>query len=77
MSEMVEHVMDVTGLLCPEPVMMLHAKVKEIKSGEIIKVIASDPSTLRDIPKFCTFLGHKLISNEEVGSHFIYLIEKE
>ena len=45
--------LDTQGLNCPEPVMMLHQAVRKSSSGTIIKVLATDPSTTRDIPKFC------------------------
>ena len=55
------HRVDATGLLCPEPVMMLHNFVRTMAAGEIVKVIATDESTLRDIPRFCEFLRHALL----------------
>jgi tRNA 2-thiouridine synthesizing protein A len=75
MTETFDYLMDTSGLFCPEPVMMLHTKVNECLQGEIIKVVATDPSTKRDIPKFCHFLGHKLLRNEDVDGHYIYYIE--
>lgn len=72
----IDHVLDTTGLICPEPVMMLHNKVKEVCDGDVVKVVATDPSTQRDIPKFCAFLSHQLISNEERGEKFYYYIRK-
>lgn len=68
--------LDTTGLLCPEPLMLLHNAVRDVASGEVIHVIATDPSTLRDIPKFCTFLGHRLLSEEQEGETYLYWIEK-
>ncbi|MBP7958870.1 MAG: sulfurtransferase TusA, partial [Thiopseudomonas sp.] len=53
--------LDASGLFCPEPVMMLHGKVRELAAGDVLKVIATDPSTQRDIPKFCMFLEHQLL----------------
>ena len=53
--------LDATGLHCPEPVMLLHNKVRDLPPGAVLKVIATDPSTRRDIPKFCMFLGHELL----------------
>jgi len=47
--------LDARGLYCPEPVMLLHTKVRELGAGEVLKVSATDPSTQRDIPKFCIF----------------------
>ncbi|MCW8196640.1 sulfurtransferase TusA [Proteobacteria bacterium 005FR1] len=69
-------ILDTTGLLCPEPLMLLHNAVRDIASGEIIYVIATDPSTTRDIPKFCTFLGHRLVSQEQEEEKYFYWIEK-
>lgn len=57
--------LDARGLRCPEPVMMLHKRVREMQSGEQLVVLATDPSTTRDIPKFCQFLGHELLLADE------------
>ena len=56
-----EHYLDASGLLCPEPVMLLHKKIRSMHAGECVQVLSTDPASLRDIPKFCTFLGHELI----------------
>ena len=55
--------------------MMLHNAIRDAKVGDVIKVIATDPSTQRDIPKFCQFLGHELLTQGEDESYF-YLIRK-
>jgi tRNA 2-thiouridine synthesizing protein A len=73
----IHHVLDASGLTCPEPVMLLHKKIREMQSGEELLVIATDPSTTRDIPKFCTFLGHDLVSMEEADSTYRYHIRKK
>lgn len=71
-----EHLLDARGLFCPEPVMLLHKKIREIGGGEVLVLIATDPSTTRDVPKFCHFLGHELISSSEDGKTFRYCIRK-
>lgn len=45
--------------------MLLHKAMRELQAGQIIKVVATDPSTERDIPKFCQFLGHDLLNEAE------------
>ncbi|MGK9064039.1 sulfurtransferase TusA [Stutzerimonas chloritidismutans] len=70
-------VLDATGLNCPEPVMMLHNKVRALAGGELLKVIATDPSTQRDIPKFCVFLGHELVDQQADGDTYLYWIRKK
>lgn len=71
----IDNYLDAAGLLCPEPVMMLHQMVRSMASGELIEVTATDPSTTRDIPKFCHFLGHKLVQSNEVNGVYLYIIE--
>ncbi|MCD5983648.1 sulfurtransferase TusA [Pseudomonas alliivorans] len=73
----VDAVLDASGLFCPEPVMMLHQKVRDLPAGGLLKVIATDPSTTRDIPKFCVFLGHELIEQQAGDGTFLYWIRKK
>ncbi len=56
--------------------MMLHNKIRDAADGELIEVWATDPATTRDIPKFCSFLGHNLLVQEERGGKFFYLLQK-
>lgn len=63
--EFAGYTLDARSLYCPEPVMMLHNMIRDISPGEKIRVLATDPSTKRDIPKFCQFLGHELLHNSE------------
>ena len=77
MTYTISRTLDTCGLNCPEPVMMLHKAVREMAAGDIVEVIATDPSTSRDIPKFCNFLEHELLVNEERDNRFYYHIRKK
>ena len=68
---------DASCLFCPDPVMMLHTKVGELSPGAVLKVIATDPSTQRDIPKFCMFLEHELLESSENDGTYMYWIRKK
>ena len=68
--------LDTCGLYCPEPVMMLHNAVRDAAVGDVIVVVATDPATTRDIPKFCTFLGHTLLSREDGEDRYVYRVQK-
>ena len=76
MSIKPDHILDATGLYCPEPVMLLHNKIRDIAAGETVQVLATDPSTERDIPKFCAFLGHELLEQGRFDDHYRYLLRK-
>ncbi len=68
--------LDARGLYCPEPVMLLHSRINDVKPGGVLRVLATDPSTTRDIPRFCQFLGHELVSETEQDGEFTYLIRR-
>jgi len=69
--------LDATGLYCPEPVMMLHNKIRDLADGDLLKLEATDPSTTRDVPKFCMYLGHELVREEQQGEQYLYWIRKK
>ena len=76
MPEKPDYILDATGLFCPEPVMLLHNRVRDMQAGETVRVLATDTSTQRDIPKFCNFLGHELLEQSESDGTFRYLLRK-
>lgn len=72
-----DDILDATGLLCPEPIMLLHNKIRDLPAGGLLKIIATDPSTQRDIPKFCNFLEHQLIAQDSDETTYYYWIRKK
>lgn len=68
--------LDASGLFCPEPVMLLHNKVRELTVGKLLEIVATDPSTQRDIPKFCVFLGHELVAERVEDERYYFYIRK-
>ncbi|MCG8415879.1 MAG: sulfurtransferase TusA [Pseudomonadales bacterium] len=70
-------VLDAKGLYCPEPVMLLHNKIRDLAAGETLLLQATDPSTIRDVPKFCLYLGHELIEQSQQGDLYLYRIKKK
>ena len=76
MSEPPTHELDARGLYCPEPVMLLHNAVRDAAPGDLIAVRATDPTTRRDIPQFCHFLGHELVEEVEEGEELRFLVRK-
>ncbi len=68
--------LDATGLVCPEPVMLLHNRIADVPVNGTLRVIATDPSTQRDIPRFCQFLGHHLLEQQVDDEQYVYWIER-
>lgn len=75
-SQPSDHNIDACGLLCPEPLMIVRNKVREINSGEVVHIVATDPSTGRDFHNFCRFMGHELLAERTSGDRFEYWIRK-
>lgn len=73
----INHHLDTQGLICPEPVMMLHKTIRRADSGEVIEVLATDPATTRDIPNFCRHLGHELLRQETLAENISLSIDPD
>ncbi|CCQ10689.1 tRNA 5-methylaminomethyl-2-thiouridine synthase TusA [Pseudoalteromonas luteoviolacea B = ATCC 29581] len=71
-----DHTLDAIGLRCPEPVMMIRGAVRKMQVGETLLVLADDPSTTRDIPSFCEFMDHTLLTKDTKQTPYRYLLKK-
>ena len=65
------------GLVCPEPIMLLHKAIRDSDSGDLIELVASDKSTERDVEKFCKFLGHKLVEKKVRKNNLYFVVQKK
>ena len=74
--ESADYQLDALGLRCPEPVMMVRLKIREMQIGETLSVTADDHSTTRDIPSFCRFMEHELLDAQCANSPYQYVIKK-
>jgi tRNA 2-thiouridine synthesizing protein A len=68
--------LDLSGLLCPLPVLKARKKLESMTSGEVLVVIATDPMSMIDMPHFCTEQNHVLLSAEKQGESFNFQIRR-
>ncbi|UVK76669.1 MAG: sulfur transfer protein TusA [Sodalis sp. Fse] len=71
-----DRTLDVRGLRCPEPVMMIRKTIRLMTKGQILLIIADDPTTIRDIPDFCRFMEHTLLAQTTKYLPYRYLLRK-
>ncbi|MFC4279800.1 sulfurtransferase TusA [Thalassotalea piscium] len=71
-----DHQLDTLTLRCPEPVMLIRKKIREINTGDLLLVVADDPATTRDVPSFCQFMEHTLLASQTNTKPYQYLIKK-
>ena len=68
--------LDVSGHLCPIPVLRLRKQLEKVSKGTLIKLITTDPLTLIDIPNFCREATHVIEETHEKDEEIIYIIKK-
>ena len=75
---MSEHdLVDARGLLCPLPVLRLRKRLVPLRQGVRLRLIATDPAAIIDVPHFCAEGGHRLLSTRELGDGAReYIVEK-
>lgn len=74
--QLVNRVLDTRGLNCPMPIVKTKKAIEEMNTGEIIKVMATDPGSKRDFESWCRKSGNNLLETSESDGVFTYLIEK-
>ena len=67
---------DARGLLCPLPVLKLRKRIAALAPGEEIRLIATDPAAVIDVPHYCAEAGHKLVRMEEGPEETVYVVRK-
>ncbi len=68
--------LDARGLNCPLPILKAKKAINELNSGEVLKVIATDPGSVKDFEAFTKQTGHELLESAEQGGEFVFLIKK-
>jgi len=68
--------LDASGLMCPMPIVKLAKKIKEIKVGDVLELIADDVGSKEDVPAWCKRTGNELLESKEEDGVFHYLIKK-
>jgi len=70
------HPLDARGLNCPLPILRTKKSLAGLDSGDTLKVVSTDPGSLKDMVVFCNQTGHALVSSEQVGTDFEFVIRK-
>lgn len=68
--------LDATGLLCPLPVLKARKRLAGLAPGAVLRVLATDPAAVVDMPHFCAEAGHTLLAASQDGAHQVYLIRR-
>lgn len=67
---------DTRGLNCPLPVLRAKKALAELASGQVLKIVATDPGSIRDFKAFCKQTGNELLAQETVNGEFIHFLRR-
>ena len=68
--------LDTRGLNCPLPILKAKKALAELASGQMLKVIATDPGSVRDFQAFAKQTGNELIEKQTMGADFIHVMRR-
>ena len=68
--------LDCMGLYCPIPIVKTAEKIKQLKQGEVLEVVADDKGILQDMPAWSQATGHEFLGAEESGGEIKVYVKK-
>jgi tRNA 2-thiouridine synthesizing protein A len=68
--------LDVRGLNCPLPILRAKKVLGELTGGQVLKVLATDPGSVKDFQAFCKQTGNELLSHIETPAEFTFYMKK-
>jgi tRNA 2-thiouridine synthesizing protein A len=69
--------LDARGLKCPLPVLRARKAMQGVAPGAVLRVLATDPGTVRDFQAFCAATGHEMVEHADVEGEFTFRIRKK
>jgi tRNA 2-thiouridine synthesizing protein A len=67
---------DTSGLNCPLPILKAKKALTDMQSGQVLKVIATDPGSWRDFEAFAKQTGNKLVFQEKTDTNFVFGLKR-
>ena len=67
---------DTRGLNCPLPILKAKRALASMQSSQVLKVVSTDPGSLRDFQAFAKQTGNELVDQQTVGDEYIHLLKR-
>lgn len=68
--------LDTRGLNCPLPILKAKKALAEMASGEVLRVVSTDPGSMRDFQAFARQTGNQLVEQAENGNEFVHVLRR-
>ncbi|MGH8621312.1 MAG: sulfurtransferase TusA family protein [Burkholderiales bacterium] len=69
--------LDARGLNCPLPILRTKKALTDMASGQVLKVLATDPGSVKDFAAFSRQTGNPLLASEKADAEFIFFMKKK
>ena len=69
--------LDARGLNCPLPILRTKKSLNDMTSGQVLRVMATDPGAIKDFQAFARQTGNELLSSEVATSEFVFFMKKK
>lgn len=69
--------LDARGLNCPLPILRTKKALTDMASGQVLRIMATDPGALKDFQAFCKQTGNALLSSDTRDNEFIFFMQKK
>ena len=67
---------DTRGLNCPLPILRAKKALTDMASGQLLKVVATDPGSMRDFQAFARQTGNELVNQQQAGDEIIHVLRR-
>jgi tRNA 2-thiouridine synthesizing protein A len=74
---MADQVLDVKGLNCPLPILRAKKALAGMQSGQVLKVVATDPGAVKDFQAFAKQTGNALLQHSEANREFTLYVQRK
>ena len=69
--------LDTRGLNCPLPILRAKKALADMQSGQVLRIVATDPGAVKDFQAFCKQTGNQLLSHAEANREFTFFMQRK
>ncbi|HSG76521.1 MAG TPA: sulfurtransferase TusA family protein [Burkholderiales bacterium] len=69
--------LDARGLNCPLPILRAKKALNDMTSGQVLKIVATDPGSVKDFQAFSKQTGNDLLSQSEAEKEFVFFLKRK
>ena len=69
--------LDARGLNCPLPILRAKKSLGDMSTGQVLKIVTTDPGAVKDFQAFSRQTGNDLLSSAQAGAEFMFFVKKK